>query len=96
MSAKLVLVLTLAALARADPSASDVLRDIYHSCLKDFSVSCVKPKALSWMSYVSDKPQIHITEDLVLVKKRDAELGKCLVRFFGLFEDFLQRHVLGA
>ncbi|XP_063920788.1 uncharacterized protein LOC135135624 [Zophobas morio] len=96
MSAKLVLVLTLAALARADPSASDVLRDIYHSCLKDFSVSCVKPKALSWMSYVSDKPQIHITEDLVLVKKRDAEERGVSADVFDKFEDFLQSHDLVA
>lgn len=52
-----------------DPSALDVMQDIYDTCLRDLSVSCAKPKALRWISEVVDKEQIRITEDLVLIKK---------------------------
>jgi hypothetical protein len=90
MSLKLVTVLALAALAHADPSATDLLQDIYHSCLSGLSVSCVKPKALAWMSYVSDKPEIRLTEDLVILKKRDVEEQRGPgADVFDKFEDFL-------
>lgn len=52
----------------ANPSAQQVLVDVYHGCLKDFSVSCVKPKALSWISQVANDDVIQITEDLSIVK----------------------------
>jgi hypothetical protein len=97
MSLKLVTVLALAALAHADPSATDLLQDIYHSCLSGLSVSCVKPKALAWMSYVSDKPEIRLTEDLVILKKRDVEEQRGPgADVFDKFEDFLQSHELVA
>lgn len=62
-------VITLAVSVIADPSATDLVQDIYHTCLQDFSVGCVKPKALTWISLVSDKPEIKVTEDLVIIKK---------------------------
>lgn len=69
MASKLVFVFALVAAASAGPSAVDVVHDMYRSCLQDFSVSCVKPKALGWLNYVSNEPVIKITEDLLVVKK---------------------------
>ncbi|CAG9760743.1 unnamed protein product [Ceutorhynchus assimilis] len=84
-----------------DPSAVEVVQSIYNSCLRDFSVSCAKPKALQWISEVADKKEIRITEDLVLVKKdisiNDIENGRGLEEdIFENFEDFLQTHELVA
>lgn len=59
--------------ACAGPSAVDLLGDIYNGCLKDFSVSCVRPKALQWVNAVSEGPVIKITDDLVIVKKANPE-----------------------
>ncbi|RZC37776.1 uncharacterized protein BDFB_010888 [Asbolus verrucosus] len=97
MSLKFVIiVIALTATTRADPSATDVLQDIYRTCLRDFSVNCVKPKALAWMSFVSDKPEIKVTEDLVIVKKPSAEPIEeqrgVAEDIFDKFEDFLQSH----
>lgn len=58
----------------AIPSAVDILKDMYRSCLQELSVSCVKPKALAWMSAVSNDPVVRITEDLHIVKKNNPEV----------------------
>lgn len=81
---KLVIVsLAFVAYVSASPSAVDVVHDVYKTCLQDFSVSCVKPKALSWLSHVSNDPIIRITEDLMIVKKdnvpQDAEVVNCFL-----------------
>lgn len=69
MATKTVLALCLVlGVVSANPSAQDVLVDMYQSCLQDFSVSCVKPKALQWISQVSQDDVIQITEDLCVVK----------------------------
>ncbi|XP_050305027.1 uncharacterized protein LOC126742418 [Anthonomus grandis grandis] len=99
---KFVLFSTLIAvvLAHQDPSAVDLVQDIYHTCLRDFSVSCAKPKALKWISEVVDKEQIRITEDLVLIKKdnpEEVEESRGLEEdIFDKFEDFLQTHEVVA
>jgi len=70
VSSKILLVAVLfVAVSAQEPSAVDLVQDIYTSCLKDLSVKCAKPKALHWLSEVVDKQEIRITEDLVLVKK---------------------------
>lgn len=48
--------------------ATDVFLDIYKSCLSQYSVGCVKPKALAWISDVVRSQEIQITDDLVIVK----------------------------
>lgn len=65
-------------------SAVDLLQDIYYECLRDFSVSCAKPKALQWITDVSDKDEIKITEDLLIVKKvnLEEELEVSFTEFF--------------
>ncbi|CAG9817456.1 unnamed protein product [Phaedon cochleariae] len=93
-------VLTAAAIlatASASPSAVDVLHDIYSGCLKDFEVSCAKPKALHWLSEVSDQQQIKLTEELMIVKKDvpgQVEERGFSNDIFEKFEDFLQSHDL--
>lgn len=73
MNCKFVIVsLAFVAVISASPSAVNVVHDMYKSCLQDFSVSCVKPKALSWISHVSNDQIIKITEDLMIVKKDSA------------------------
>lgn len=59
------------ATALAGPSAVELLKDVYDSCLSSLSVGCVKPKALSWAGEVADKNVIRITDDLLLIRKYD-------------------------
>lgn len=49
------------------PTAVGVLENIYSSCLHEGSVSCVKPKFLSFLSSSLKKDKILITEDLAIV-----------------------------
>lgn len=98
MSVKLVLVLAVVTATLAEgsaPSATDLWDDIYSGCLQDFSISCVKPKILAWMSLVVRQPEIKVTEDLVIVKKdapKDEEQRGQSEDIFDKFEDFLQTH----
>ncbi|KAL1498046.1 hypothetical protein ABEB36_008906 [Hypothenemus hampei] len=95
---KCLLVFSLVNVILTDPSAVDVVRDIYMSCVQNFSFSCVQPKALSWMNYVADKSIIRVTNDLVVIKnnhinqrqERSVGFEKILDRF----DDFLNGHNL--
>lgn len=73
VSFKLLITVVVLGVAAADPTALDVLHDMYRGCLQQFSVSCVRPKALAWMSMVADRDVIKVTDDLMIVKKKDAE-----------------------
>lgn len=55
------------------PSAAEVAQDIFHSCLSDLSTSCVKPKALAWLSSAVAKSEIKITDDLSIVRTAEDE-----------------------
>lgn len=55
--------------ADVDQSAVDIIQDIYYGCLRDFSLTCAKPKALQWLSDVYNNEKIRITDDLLIVKK---------------------------
>ncbi|XP_058459259.1 uncharacterized protein LOC131435396 [Malaya genurostris] len=67
-----VLVLTAAvfgtAVAQSSRSATDVVLDIYNTCLNDVNLKCVKSKALSWLSKVSDQDEIKITDTLTVIR----------------------------
>lgn len=63
--------------AYAEFSAVDVIQDIYYSCVSQFSVSCAKPKALQWLKSVSNKDNIKITEDLLIVKNDKSGAKVC-------------------
>lgn len=83
MAAKILVVLVLGAgLAAASPSAQDVLVDMYKGCLKDFSVGCVKPKAMQWITEVSGDEVIRITEDLEVVKDGEIPAEVCVILFY--------------
>lgn len=59
------------ALAQANQmpqSATDLAFDMYRSCLKDFSTSCVKPKAMQWFNEALNKDEIMITDKLSVVR----------------------------
>lgn len=58
--------------AAAQKSATDLVADMYSTCLKDYSFGCVKPKAISWFNQVSNDEVIQITEDLSIVKDPQA------------------------
>ncbi|KAG5893951.1 hypothetical protein JTB14_009698 [Gonioctena quinquepunctata] len=98
-NSKILLVVLLATSVYADQSAVEVFQDIYGSCLREFRINCVKPKALEWVARVADKNAIRITEDLILTKKYSPEVeGKRGLQKDILegFEDFLQSHDLIA
>ncbi|XP_055551611.1 uncharacterized protein LOC129733979 [Wyeomyia smithii] len=67
-----VLILTAAVLgtiaAQQPRSAADVALDIYKTCLNDVNIKCVKSKALSWLSKVSDQDEIKITDTLTIIR----------------------------
>ncbi|KAF2886387.1 hypothetical protein ILUMI_19786, partial [Ignelater luminosus] len=84
--------------AQQQPSAVEVLQDMYHTCLKEFSLGCIKPKALSWISNVVDQPVIRITDDLEVVKTEDPEYveERTVKDVLDVFEDFIQSHKIVA
>lgn len=49
-------------------SATDLAFDMYNSCLKDFSTSCVQPKAMQWFNQVLQQDEIQITDKLSIVR----------------------------
>ncbi|GLV32660.1 Osiris 18 [Carabus blaptoides fortunei] len=84
--------------AAAQKSATDLVADMYGTCLKDYSFGCVKPKAISWFSQVSNDEVIQITEDLSIVKDPQAptEEQRGAQDVFDNFENFLATHRLVA
>ncbi|XP_028158040.1 uncharacterized protein LOC114351155 [Ostrinia furnacalis] len=74
--AKLIVLLSIAAFASAQTySASSLLRNVYNECLSQYSVECVKPRALQWMSAVANDDEIKITDNLSIVKTAVLEDG---------------------
>ncbi|KAL0811322.1 hypothetical protein ABMA28_009736 [Loxostege sticticalis] len=72
--AKLIVLLSVAAFASAQTySASNLVRNIYNECLSQYSVECVKPRALQWMSAVANDDEIKITDNLSIVKTASFE-----------------------
>lgn len=49
-------------------SAADLVSDVYHNCLKYYKVSCVKSKALAWLTSVQGSNVIRITDELAIRK----------------------------
>lgn len=95
-----VVALTLASGTIADRSASDLAGDMYNSCLSQLSVSCVRPKALAWISEVSQQNKIRITDDLSIIRTAEDEevpeqrSGDATSAFFDKVESFLATHSL--
>lgn len=81
-----------------DASAADVVGDIYDTCLSQLSTSCVRPKALRWMSEAVDSDVIRITDDLTIVRTvsaADAEQPRSSAGdLFDGIDRFLATHTL--
>ncbi|CAK1541133.1 unnamed protein product [Leptosia nina] len=69
---KFVVLLSVAAFANGQ-SASGLVKNIYDECLSQYSVECVKPRTLEWISQVANHDEIKITDDLSIVKTAIAE-----------------------
>ncbi|GAB0087568.1 osiris 18 [Sergentomyia squamirostris] len=97
----LLLVVYGVAVSCTEQSAADVVRDIYKSCLSEWSTDCVKPKSMSWLKKVAQKDEIRLTEELSLVRTAAAEpqitqdqnLPREL-RAFDKIDEFLTTHSL--
>lgn len=79
--------------------ATDVMSDIYNTCLSKYSVSCVKPKSLAWLSEAVKSDDIRITESLSIVRNsnpgvivQQARHGNAQVAILEEVENFLATH----
>lgn len=83
-------------------SATDLAFDMYHSCLKDFSTSCVKPKAMRWFNEALQQDQIQITDKLSIVRtgviaaqqQQTQRAMNSQERMFQEIDNFLATHAL--
>lgn len=100
----LVVVLASSSVISAElPTATDVAVDIYHSCLSEWSTSCVKPKALQWISEAVKLNEFKVTEDLSIVRTGQDEPvdfnqqrseDNPMIELFDKFDSFLTSHSL--
>lgn len=79
--------------------ATDVMADIYDTCLSKYSVSCVKPKSLAWLSEAVKSDDIRITENLSIVRNGNPSVnveqprqGNVQVAILEEVENFLATH----
>lgn len=83
-----------------DISAAELITDIYKSCLSQYSTSCVKPKALSWISHAVNQDTIRINDDLTIIRTGEDEFGaearsaNPIVNLFDKVDSFLTSHSL--
>ncbi|KAH8360067.1 hypothetical protein KR093_010431, partial [Drosophila rubida] len=49
-------------------SATQLALEMYNGCLKDLSISCVRPKALQWFNAAMQQPEVKLTERLSIVR----------------------------
>lgn len=90
--------------AQQPRSAAEVATDIYKSCLADVNMKCVKSKALSWLSTVSDQDEIKITDTLTIIRTgvddeeapevQDQQRGNKVVSLLNKIDSFLATHAL--
>lgn len=95
----LVATVALSGCSAQQQSATDLAFDIYRGCLRDFSTSCVRPKALQWISSVAEQDEIKITNLMSVVRTNHdlpppAIQGPRDARFqlFESFDNFLNTH----
>lgn len=83
-----------------DISAAELVTDIYRSCLSQYSTSCVKPKALSWISNAVNQDRVRITDDLTIIRTGEEEFSSTarsanpIVNLFDKVDSFLSSHSL--
>lgn len=110
MQSKVLLLVALTTLAAAQgapsaaqqtpQSAAQLALDMYHSCLKDLSISCVRPKALQWFNTALQQPEVRLTERLSIVRTTQPEVsGKARAvnadeQMFDSIDQYLGNHAL--
>lgn len=83
-----------------DLSAAQLVTDIYKSCVSQFSVSCIKPKALSWISHAVNSDKIRITDELSIIRTGEDEFApegrssNPVINFYDRIDSFLTSHSL--
>jgi hypothetical protein len=83
-----------------ETSAASLISDIYNTCLSQYSTSCVKPKALSWISHAVNQDKIKITEELSIIRNGEEEFTtearstNPIVNLFDKVDSFLSSHSL--
>lgn len=81
----------------APQSATQLALDMYHGCLKDLSVSCVRPKALQWFNSALRQPEVRITERLSIVRTAEKVESRSMnpeERLFDDIDSYLGSHSL--
>lgn len=82
---------------QAPQSAAQLALDMYNGCLKDLSVSCVRPKALQWFNAALQQPEVRITERLSIVRTSEKVESRSLnpeERLFDNIDSYLGSHSL--
>lgn len=80
-------------------SATDLAFDMYNSCLKDFSTSCVQPKAMQWFNQELQQDEIQITDKLSIVRSSTVQpiqkrSHNAQEQLFNDIDNFLATHAL--
>ncbi|XP_002013310.2 uncharacterized protein LOC6587894 [Drosophila persimilis] len=85
---------------RTPQSAAQLALDMYHGCLKDLSVSCVRPKAMRWFNIALQQPEVRLTDRLSIVRtteKSESTSSRSLNAEEQMFDDidgYLGSHAL--
>lgn len=93
----LICVVAFASCCYAQKSATEVLSDMYDNCLSKLSYSCVKPRALQWISDVAQQDQIKITNDLSIIKTGEQVADneqRGSLDIFNKIDNFMSTHSL--
>lgn len=83
-----------------ETSAAQLITDIYKSCISQYSTSCIKPKALAWISHAVNQDKIKITEELSIVRNGEEEFNtearssNPVVNLFDKLDSFLSSRSL--
>lgn len=83
-----------------DVSAAQLITDIYKTCISQYSTSCVKPKALAWISHAVNQDNIRINDDLTIIRTSEEEFGEGarsanpIINLFDRVDSFLSSHSL--
>lgn len=83
-----------------DVSATELITDIYKSCITQYSTSCVKPKTLAWISHAVNQDTIRISDDLSIIRTGEEEFtaearsANPIVNLFDKVDSFLTSHSL--
>lgn len=96
----LTLLVLCLSITKGDESAQKVLIDIYRSCVSKFSLDCVKPKAIQWISNTVDNNKIKLTDELSIIrtsnedKIEERNVNNVFLNWFEKIDSFLATHAL--